>query len=205
MAAGDTDILICSRALTLLGEAPISSFNEGTDAANTCDRLYTMHRNALLRMYPWSFATAKTQLAQSATAPKNEWTYKYQLPGEILGTPRAVFNSSAVGAQPLTDGWEIYDGYVYTDETTIYVDYWYEPGESKYPDYFVQLLVYALAGHLAMPITEQQSLASLWMGVAFGNPGENMRGGYFRQACQADGQGQRNQALQDFPLVAARY
>ena len=40
MATGDTDILICSDALLMLGASPISSFTEGTDEANTCDRLY---------------------------------------------------------------------------------------------------------------------------------------------------------------------
>ena len=35
MATGDTDILICSDALLMLGASPISSFTEGTDEANT--------------------------------------------------------------------------------------------------------------------------------------------------------------------------
>ena len=37
MAAGDTSLSICSDALILLGAAPISSFTEGSDAAQACD------------------------------------------------------------------------------------------------------------------------------------------------------------------------
>ena len=40
MAAGDTSLSICSDALILLGAAPISSFTEGSDGAQACDRLY---------------------------------------------------------------------------------------------------------------------------------------------------------------------
>jgi hypothetical protein len=40
MAAGDTDLSICSDALILMGASPLSSFTEGTDAAQACSRLY---------------------------------------------------------------------------------------------------------------------------------------------------------------------
>jgi len=40
MAAGDTSLSICSDALIMLGAAPLSSFTEGTDAAQAFDRLF---------------------------------------------------------------------------------------------------------------------------------------------------------------------
>ena len=48
MAAGDTDLSICSDALILLGASPLSSFTEGTDAAQVCDRLYPDFRDSML-------------------------------------------------------------------------------------------------------------------------------------------------------------
>lgn len=36
MAAGDTDVSICSDALVMLGASVISSFDEGTPAATAC-------------------------------------------------------------------------------------------------------------------------------------------------------------------------
>ena len=59
MAAGDTSIRICSDALLILGAKPISSFSEGTDAANICDRLYPNIRDATIQQYPWEFSFKK--------------------------------------------------------------------------------------------------------------------------------------------------
>lgn len=204
MAAGDTNIAICSRALTLLGESAISSFSDGTDASSTCSRLYETVKTALLTMYPWKFATKKVQLARLNTTPVNEWTYAYQLPGDMLAMD-ALFNTDAVGAQPLVSGWERYEDMILTDQTAIYIDYRFDPGESYYPPYFVMLLIYAICMHLAEPITEQVTKAQYWGNLAFGSPQENGRGGYFRQASHADARGVPVDAIRDFPLVSVRY
>jgi hypothetical protein len=204
MAAGDTDVGICSRALTLLGAGAISSFSDGTDAANTCSRLYGTIKESLLSMYPWKFATKKVQLARLNTTPVNEWTYAYQLPGDALGNPEAVFTSSAIGENPINSGWEIYEDTLLTDEATIYIDYRFDPEESIYPRYFVMLLIYDLCAHLAEPITDQVTKADYWRSVAFGSPQENGRGGFFRQAANADARGNPTAAIFDFPLVDVR-
>ena len=52
MATGDTKLSICSDALIMLGASPLSSFSEGTDAAQICDRIYDDTRDTLLQMYP---------------------------------------------------------------------------------------------------------------------------------------------------------
>jgi hypothetical protein len=54
MAAGDTSLSICSDALILLGAAPISSFTEGSDGAQACDRLYPDLRDNIIANYMWS-------------------------------------------------------------------------------------------------------------------------------------------------------
>ncbi len=73
MAAGDTALSICSDALILLGAAPLSSFTEGTDAAQACDRLYPDLRDPLLSNYQGSWSVKKEQLARLTTAPTNEY------------------------------------------------------------------------------------------------------------------------------------
>lgn len=204
MAAGDTGVSICSDALILLGAKPISSFNDGTDESNACDRLYPDVRDMTLSVYPWSFAYKKTQLAQLITTPTTEWKYEYQLPGDRLGNPRAVFTTSNAYARPFKE-WEIIGDKLMTNETTVYIDYPYQTPEFAMPQYFVQLLKYMMAWHLAYPITEQQDKAGYWQGIAVGGPSENGRGGYMRQAMQMDAQGQPPQVIEDFALIAARY
>jgi len=203
MAAGDTAVSICSDALILIGAKAISSFNEGTDEASVCDRLYPDIRDSTLVMYPWSFATKKIQLARLVTAPTNVWQYAYQLPGDRLAGPRAVYDSPAVGANVRKE-WEIQGDNLLTNLPAVYIDYQYSVGEFAMPKYFVQLLKYMVAWHIAEAITEQQDKAVKWQRVAVGDPAENGRGGFFRQATQIDGSNNQIRIIDDYTLIAVR-
>jgi hypothetical protein len=203
MAAGDTGVTICSDALLMLGAKAITSFNDGTDESSVCDRLYPDVRDSTLVMYPWTFNTKKIQLAQLLTAPTNVWRYAYQLPGDRLANPRAVYDTSAVGAPPRKD-WEIQGDQLLTNLPAVYIDYQYSAGEFAWPQYFVQLMKYMMAWHLALPITEQSDRAQYWQTVAVGAIAENGRGGYFRQAMNIDGQHNPVRVIEDYSLVAVR-
>lgn len=203
MAAGDTGVRICSDALLMLGAKAITSFNDGTDESSVCDRLYPNTRDATLMMYPWSFAYKKVQLSRLITTPVTEWKYEYQLPGDKLGNPREVYVTSGINEQPLKD-WEIQGDKLLTNELTVYIDYPYQTPEFSMPQYFVQLLKYMMAWHIAYPVTEQQDKALYWQRIAVGDPSENGRGGYFRQATIMDSFGQPTKVIEDFSLIAVR-
>lgn len=203
MAAGDTSVSICSDALLLLGAKPISSFNEGTDEASVCDRLYPDLRDSLLTVYPWSFGMKKVQLSRLITAPSSVWKYAYQLPGDRLTSPRAVYASANPGS-PIQKDWEIQGDTLLTNLLEVHIDYQYQTPEYAMPKYFVQLLKYTMAWHLAMPITEQADRAQYWQQVAVGSAAENGRGGYTRTAMNIDGQGQPTRIIEDYSLIAVR-
>ena len=203
MAAGDSALSICSDALLLLGANPISSFSEGTDEANICDRLYPNIKDSTLQAYPWSFSMKKIQLARTVNTPVNEWKYEYVLPSDRIGPIRRVFNTAAVGAGTFTD-WIVQGDKLLTNQETVVVDYQYSPLESAWPAYFVQLMKYMVAWHIAGPITDQDTKAQYWQGVALGSPSENGRGGYMRTAMNIDGQGNTTPSFEDFTLIAVR-
>jgi hypothetical protein len=203
MAAGDSKLSICSDALIMLGAAPLSSFADGTDEAQVADRLYGNIRDTLLMMYPYSWSVKKTKLARLSSAPINEWKYAYQMPGDILGTPKAVFNSSSTGAAPLR-GFEIYGTSVFTNYEQVWIDYQYQVTEASMPPPFVRLLKHALAAEFAEPVTDQIDKANYFHSLAYGNPSENMRGGLCRVVMVIDGTDRPAQAIQEFPLVDAR-
>jgi hypothetical protein len=204
MAAGDTGITICSDALLMLGAKAISSFNDGTDESSVCDRLYPDIRDSTLMMYPWSFSFKKVQLARLLTAPGSVWKYAYQLPGDRLGNPRAAYDTASPGGTPRKD-WEIQGDQFLTNLESVFIDYQYSAGEFAMPQYFVQLLKYQVAWHIAEAITEQSDKAGFWRRMALGEPGENGRGGYFRTACQIDGANNAVKVIDDYTLISARY
>jgi hypothetical protein len=203
MAAGDTGVSICSDALLLIGAKAISSFNDGTDESSVCDRLYPDIRDSTLVMYPWSFGMKKVQLAQLITTPTTVWRYEYQLPGDKLANPRAVYNSANSGS-PVQKDWEIQGDKLLTNLTSVFIDYQFSVPEFAMPQYFVQLLKYMVAWHIAETITEQQDKSARWQRVATGDPSENGRGGYMRQAMQIDGQNNPMRIIEDYSLIAVR-
>lgn len=204
MASGDTKLSICSDALIMLGAAPLSSFADGTDEAQIADRLYDDLLNTLLMQYPYSWSIKKVQLSRLVDDPINEWKYKYQLPGDILGNPKAVFESSAIGSPPLNN-FEIYSAGLYTNYEQVWIDYQFSPQPSAFPPYFVRLLRTALAAEFAEPITDQITKADYFFKMAYGSPSENMRGGLTRVAMNIDGVDRPQQSINDFPLTDIRY
>jgi len=205
MATGDTDLSICSDALILLGASPISSFTEGTDISQACNRLYPDLRDTILSTYNWSWTTEKVQLARLASAPTNEWRYAYQLPGDMLSGVIAVFETNSILARPTRYGWEVYGDQLYTNMETVYIDYQSTIAESKMPNYFVRLLRTAMASELALVVTDQASKAEYFRNQAFGSPAENGRGGLLREAMNIDARGQATQVIEDFTLIEVRH
>ena len=203
MAAGDTGVSICSDALLLIGAKAISSFNDGTDESSVCDRLYPDIRDSTLSMYPWSFSMKKVQLAQLITTPTTVWRYEYQLPGDKLSNPRAVYNSANPGS-PVQKDWEIQGDKLLTNLTSVFIDYQFSVPEYAMPQYFVQLMKYMVAWHIAETITEQQDKSAKWQRVATGDVSENGRGGYFRTAAQIDGQNNPVRIIEEYSLIAVR-
>ena len=209
MASGDTAVSICNKSLLLLGAEKIL-FSDGSLTGNACSIIYEDVKKSTLAMYAWSFTITKKELARDSETPNSEWDYQYLLPNDMLtGVPRAVRTSSNSGS-PVIKTWEIGQatgGYavLLTNETSIFLDYQKEVAEGNMPSYFVQLLAYQLAWHLAEVLTDQTTKSEYWRGVALGVAVEGYRGGYFRQAVNIDSAGQTPSNIQwDYLLTDVR-
>ena len=209
MASGDTEVKICNKALLLLGAESITSFTEGSTAGNACSIMYGDVKSSTLAMYAWSFTIVKKELNRDTSTPNSEWQYQYTMPNDMLtGVPRAVRASSSAGSPTITS-WEMgtaENGYsvLFTNQTSIFIDYQRSVAESNMPSYFTQLLTYQLAWHLAEVMTDQTAKSEYWRGVALGIQIEGYRGGYFRQAVNIDSSGQTPSVIQDYLLTDVR-
>ena len=76
----DNDVDIANMALTLLGEASITSLDDELDSARAIKRLYTIALDAALRNHNWNFAQLRRSLARHSIAPEWEFSYQYTLP-----------------------------------------------------------------------------------------------------------------------------
>ena len=138
-------MLLFVTALLLLGAEPITSFSDGTPAAQACSTIYEDTKRTTLGMYRWSFTIAKKELARDTASPNSEWTYQYLLPNDILnGVPEAVRTTKSPGGQ-LFKNWEIGQAagtyaVLMTEATEIHIDYQRVVSEGYMPSYFIQLL-----------------------------------------------------------------
>lgn len=153
----NTSIDISSKALLLIGEAPISSFTEDTTASLIAANLYEVAYESLLTLHPWRFASTKATLSRLTATPANEWKYAYQLPADFLVAQHVDANN---------DNYQIYGDKLYSDNTSIILDYTYKPDESFLPAYFTELLELRLASVFAIPITESATKGEYYASLA---------------------------------------
>lgn len=73
-------VSICNRALDLLGADPITSLEDGSKAANLCQRNFEPSADSVLRLYPWNTALRRARLPALSEPPAWGYRYQYQLP-----------------------------------------------------------------------------------------------------------------------------
>ena len=58
-----SEVDICSYALRLIGDQPITALTDNSDRARLCNSIYALTRDATLRAHPWNFATYRAAVA----------------------------------------------------------------------------------------------------------------------------------------------
>jgi hypothetical protein len=202
MSGSLTDINLANEALALLGEYAIAGFDEGSDLANACTRIVPFAVRHLLSLHPWRFTLRKQQLARRVETPASEWTYLHALPTDRL-LVRAMRASAQPGAPTVLE-YEIFGDDVASHSLDLWCDYqvWRDP--ATWPPPFAAFARHALAAELAIAVGAGPTAREAFERSAYGSPLEQRQGGLLAQARRLDSQQQPNQAIADFPLVAAR-
>lgn len=202
-----SDVAICSKALLRLGAQAISSFSE-LSTGPLCAEIFPEVKLRVLTSAPWRFNTVKSELlARTLTEPPTQYKYAYQLPPDMLdGLPRTVWNSpfNQGRSTPFTD-FNIYEDKLLTSSEQILIDYQIDKVADVFPIHVTNLTIYAMAAEIALAVTDQTTTAELWFAIAWGNPGERGKGGYFKEAQRVDSQGHPSQSIKNYPLTAVRH
>ena len=78
------DIDIINAALSKLGEQAILAVTDASAPGRLANRTYADIRDALLREFPWNFATKRASLAADPVAPTWGFARKFNLPSDCL-------------------------------------------------------------------------------------------------------------------------
>ncbi len=190
-------------ALVQIGAEPLQS--ESAAGADTHIKTFDSIAGYCLSVNPWGWNTVTRQLVRLAEPPPRYWPYQYERPADMLGAPRAYYNS-AERREAFTDV-ELNDGTIQTTAEQLWLKMDKRSSPDTWPAYFVTLIDVALQARFARSIREDNSLASTLEQLAFGSPSENRRGGLMGQALDIDAQSKPSPRIgmgRD-PLNSARY
>jgi hypothetical protein len=184
-----SSVSICSNALIRLGDKPISSFEDGTDAANACANLYPAVRDEILRIHPWNCAVKRVVLAPLSDTPAFDYQHQYQLPPDWLRTIQ-------IGTRVYVPDFTIEGQRILTDLTSLPLVYVFDNKvESTWDAELVAVVTAGMAAVLAYPITQSASMQ------------QTMEAKYqmtLKQAKAINGQDDHDETLGDFPLLTNR-
>lgn len=140
---------ICAKAMVLLGQNPIIDIDD-TSVPNAvkCKAAYAITRDAMLREYAWAFAVRRVMLVADPAAPAFGYAYKFQLPADCI---------RVIGTDQAGVGYEIEDGFLMADVSTMGVRYVRRVEESGFFDsLFVDCLSIRIARELAPSILKDR-------------------------------------------------
>jgi len=153
-----TKIGMCSNALLLLGDRPISSFSDNTAGAQVMANLYENTYRDLVTSQPWTFARKQLALSQNVTPPTfDNFAYSYALPSDYLAGIGLLSNQE----------YRIYSGsLLYTNDSSAEFEYIARPSEGDIPPYFEKLVTDTLAARAAPAVTDRATLIELRASIA---------------------------------------
>ncbi|KKM08249.1 hypothetical protein LCGC14_1725780 [marine sediment metagenome] len=84
MSLTTEEVAVCNQALDRVGSKNFTYAVQTSVEALKCITIYTQTRDALLRSFEWSFASARKTLSPEVNDPEFEWDYRFKLPDDFL-------------------------------------------------------------------------------------------------------------------------
>jgi hypothetical protein len=134
--------------------------SEKSEEANVCRVYFSIVQEAVLRDFPWHFASRIAALNLVAEAPNEEWLFSYRLPVEAVKFGRILSGKSpeqeAEGDPvPYRIASDASGQLVYTDKEEAQAEYTVRnPNPSSWPPDFTLAFSLRLASYIAPSLTE---------------------------------------------------
>ncbi len=147
---------VCTRSLVLIGAQPITSFSDGSNEALVAVNLYEDTAQASLVNTRWRFAVNQAVGNRLSDAPTGRWTSAYQIPSDSLMINAVTVNDVSIEYQ-------IYGNFIFSNASVndeVVIDYNFRQDENKWPSYFIQAVVYELAGHFALALARNDQMSN---------------------------------------------
>ena len=183
-----SSISIASNALLLIGDNPISSFDDPGAGAKAAANLYPDTKKALLSEHPWSFAMKQQRLNRLSQTPDiiTGYQFAFQLPTDLIRLWSVQDNAKYILVGTL----------LYSNQSQLLATYVFDVDETILPPHFVKALEYTLASDFAISVTEDNTMAGLY---------EKKARDKTNQAMAIDSQGRPQIGIIDSPLISARF
>lgn len=183
-----SSIDIASNALLLIGDNPISSFDDPGAGATAAANLYPETKKRMLSEHPWSFALKQQRLNRLSQVPDvlTNYNHAFQLPTDLIRIWNIQDHSN----------YTLIGNLLYSNSTQLLCTYIYNVDEVNLPPHFVKALEYSLASDFAISVTEDNTMAGLY---------EQKSINAINKAMAIDSQGRPQVSIVDSPLLGARH
>lgn len=188
-----TDVTICSAALQLLGDSPITSLSGTERAAKICNNTYSLVRDEVLRAHPWNCLVTRAALSPLASEPVSGWSYQFAKPANFLRVLRVTDENDNDLAYVFESN------RILANADTIYLHYLERKSEGSWDSNLVAVMTRRMQVELAYPITKSTSLRES-LEDTFNRPVT----GTLAMAKAVDGQENPPEEYGDSPLIAVR-
>lgn len=149
-----TRLAIIQAAQLRIGDEKITA--ETDPAAAALIAIFDDVLGDLISRIPWRFATVTRRLTRLNEAPPAYWKYYYQLPPDMIGAPRAVYDQPTQ-RQPTTS-FEMTENRLATDALEVWLRHTKLPVLSYTPGYFLSLLTKACMREFCLTVREDKGL-----------------------------------------------
>lgn len=174
-----TRIALIDEALVLNGSEPLGS--EQADGAETHIACFTRASELILTCHPWACCTFTRELNRLTAAPDTKWLYAFETPSDMLGAPRAVYDS-ATAAVPFT-GYELFgDRQLRTNADRIWLRFTKAVAPMFWPGYLREVIVLLMRSELALSVREDRVMRDKLREDAIGTAASAMQGGLLAAA-----------------------